>query len=197
MELFRAIPSSQIEKARKGVSRHSTVRIPSNVPYIVDNLWEWLRPENMPSRRHAIYASPTAKLALANASAPLGDDEQYIACRVIVEPEHVRIAQLTVRDAREHKDIKAVARWVSGHGQAIVALEAFQKQQMAQLFMPGLGRDELESLRRTDSLVGQVCDYISQASTFWNTAAKLVPSSEGELFFEIADPSFTYRLEPV
>ncbi len=197
MELFRAIPSSQIEKARKGMSRHLTVRIPSNVPYIVDNLWEWLRPADMPSRRHAIYASPTAQLALANASAPLADDDHYVACRVVVAPQHIRIAQLTVRDAREHSDIKVVSRWVSGQGQAIVALGASQKQQLAQLFMPGLGRDELEGLRQADSLVVQVCDYISKASTFWGSAATPVASFEGELFFELADSSVTYRLEPV
>lgn len=197
MGLFRAIPSSQIEKAGKGQSRHPTVRIPSNVPYIVDNLWEWLRPESMPSRRHAIYASPTAELALANASAPLINGEHYIACRVIVDPDHVHIAQLTVRDAREHPDIRAVARWVSGHGQTFVALDPVQKQQIAQLFMPGLRRDELEDLRRASSLVGEVCHYIREVSTFWDTAATPTASSEGELFFELTDPSVTYRLEPV
>lgn len=197
MELFRAIPSSQVEKARKGLSRHPTVRIPSNVPYIVDNLWEWLRPEHMPSRRHAIYASPTPQLALANASAPLGDGDHYIACRVVVDPQHVRIAQLKVRDARVHPDIKTVARWVSGQGQAIISLDSSRKQQTAQLFMPGLARDELEGLRGADSLVAQICHCLRSASTFWGDAATPMASSEGELFFELIDPSFSYRLEPV
>lgn len=197
MDLFRAIPSSQIEKAGKGLRRQSTVRIPSNVPYVVDNLWEWLRPESMPSRRHAIYASPTAELALANASAPLGDGEHYIACRVVVDPGHIRIAQLSVRDAREHPDIRAVARWVSGQGQAFVALDTAQKQMMAPLFMPGLGRDELDDLRHADGLVAEVCHYIREISTFWGASATPVASSEGELFFELTDPSVTYRLEPV
>ncbi len=197
MELFRAIPSSQIENAGKGLRRQSTVRIPSNVPYIVDNLWEWLRPENMPSRRHAIYASPTAELALANASAPLRDGELYIACRVVVDPGHVRIAQLPVRDAREHPDIRVVAKWVSGHGQALVALDPAQKQRMAPLFMPGLGRDEVEGLRDADSLVAEVCHCFKATSTFWGAATTPVASSEGELFFELTDPSVSYQLEPV
>lgn len=197
MDLFRAIPSSQIDKAGKGLRRQSTVRIPSNVPYVVDNLWEWLRPENMPSRRHAIYASPTAELALANASASLGDGEHYIACRVVVDPGHIRIAQLSVRDAREHPDIRAVARWVSRQGQAFVALAPARKQRMAPLFMPGLGQDEVECLRDADSLVAEVCHYFKVASTFWGAETTSVASSEGELFFELTDPSVTYRLEPV
>ena len=76
MELFRAIPSSQLVAAEKGFRRQSTIRVPSNVPYVVDNLWESLRPKNMPSRRHAIYASPTPELALQNASAQLADGDE-------------------------------------------------------------------------------------------------------------------------
>ncbi|WP_435607961.1 hypothetical protein [Pseudomonas knackmussii] len=197
MDLFRAIPFSQLDKAEKGQRRYSTVRIPNNVPYLVDNLWEWLRPQSMPSRRYAIYASPTPELALANASAPLGDGEHYIACRVIVDPEHLRIAQLSVSDAREHPDIRAVARWVGSHGQALTALELVEKQRVAPLFMPGLGREELEHLRLAHSLVAEICHYVQEVSTFWSAAAKPVASSEGELFFELTDSSITYRLEPV
>lgn len=105
------------------------MRIPSNVPYVVDNLWEWLRPEDMPSRRHAIYASPTPELALANASAALAPGEIYVACRVIVAPAHIRVAQLAVRDAREHPDIRTVSRWVSSHRQSLIELGPINKQQ--------------------------------------------------------------------
>lgn len=197
MELFRAIPSSQIAKVREGQRRRSSIRIPSNVPYVVDNLWEWLRPLSMPSRRHAIYASPTPEMALANVSAPLNEGEHYIACRVIVDPDHVRIAQLPVRDAREHPDIRVITRWVSSNRYAFTALEPAQKQQVAPLFMPGLGREELEGLLHTDSWVEQLCRHIRQTSTFWNAASTPVAASEGELFFELIDPFVTYRLEPV
>lgn len=197
MELFRAIPSGQVEKAGKGQRRHSTMRIPSNVPYMVDNLWEWLRPEDMPSRRHAIYASPSPELALANASAPLTAGESYVACRVIVAPEHIRVAQLPVRDAREHPDIRAVARWVGSRGQSLIELDLTKKQQVAPLFMPGLVRDEVELLRHTDSLAAEACHYTREVSTFWTTATTPITSSEGELFFELIDSSITYWLEPV
>lgn len=197
MELFRAIPSGQVEKAGKGQRRHSTMRIPSNVPYVVDNLWEWLRPEDMPSRRHAIYASPTPELALANASAALAPGEIYVACRVIVAPAHIRVAQLAVRDAREHPDIRTVSRWVSSHGQSLIELGPINKQQVAPLFMPGLVREEVERLRHSDSLVDEVCFHLREASTFWRTATPPTASAEGELFFELIDSTVTYQLEPV
>lgn len=110
MELFRAIPSSQLAGVEKGLRRHATMRIPSNVPYVVDNLWESLRPKNMPSRRHAIYASPTPELALQNTSAPLADGDEYVACRVVVEPQKIRIAQLQVTDARYHSEIRLISK---------------------------------------------------------------------------------------
>jgi hypothetical protein len=42
----------------------TTMRPPGNVHYVVDNLWEWKRPENYPNRRHSVFASPTPELAL-------------------------------------------------------------------------------------------------------------------------------------
>ncbi len=45
MQLFRAIPASRLADAAIGIGRQSTVRVHSNVPYVVDNLWESLRPK--------------------------------------------------------------------------------------------------------------------------------------------------------
>ncbi len=197
MELYRAIPSSRLDVPSKGIARQSTIRVPSNVPYVVDNLWEWLRPEAMPSRRHAIYASPSAELALANASAPLADGDRYVACRVIVDPADIRIAQLLVRDAREHSDIRLISRWVGRHAQAIAQLELEKKQQLAPLFMPGLRADELEKLIFLDELVAEFCKYSSRCSTFWSEAASHSSSDEGELFFELISAEAFYYLEPM
>jgi hypothetical protein len=38
--------------------RQTTRRPPGNIPYIVDNLWEWMRPDSFPCRRHSVFASP-------------------------------------------------------------------------------------------------------------------------------------------
>jgi hypothetical protein len=79
MPLYRAVPRENFNPDVIGRA-HATRRVPSNVPFVVDNLWEYLRPEHLPSRRHAIYASPTPELALQNASVagPLRD--RYQAC---------------------------------------------------------------------------------------------------------------------
>ncbi|UTH37665.1 hypothetical protein NLY39_05780 [Pseudomonas sp. KHPS1] len=197
MELFRAIPFSQLAAAEKGLRRHATMRIPSNVPYVVDNLWESIRPKNMPSRRHAIYASPTPELALQNASAPLADGEEYVACRVVVEQQKIRIAQLQVTDARYHSDIRLISKWISQHGQELAELSLEQKQKLAPLFMPGLHRRELTELWNTHPLVAALCAYVGQHSSFWSSASDTPQSSDGELFFELIDDADTYRLEAI
>lgn len=197
MELYRAIPASQVGRAEKDIRRHSTMRIPSNVPYVVDNLWESLRPKNMPSRRHAIYASPTPELALQNASAQLADGDEYVACRVVVEPQKIRIAQLQVTDARYHSDIRLIGKWISQHGQELAELSLDQKQKLAPLFMPGLHRRELTELWKAHPLVAAFCAYVRQHSSFWSSASDTPQSSDGELFFELVGDTDTYRLEVI
>jgi len=197
MELFRAIPSSQLVAAEQGLRGHATLRIPSNVPYIVDNLWESLRPKNMPSRRHAIYASPTAELALQNASAPLSEGDNYVACKVVVDRRNIRIAQLQVTDARYHSDVRLISKWVSQHGQELTELPLAQKQEIAPLFMPGLHRHELTELWSNHALVAALCVYVRQRSSFWSSASNALQSSDGELFFELVGDNGFYRLEAV
>lgn len=197
MELFRAIPFSQLAAAEKGLRRHATMRIPSNVPYVVDNLWESIRPKNMPSRRHAIYASPTPELALQNASVPLADGEEYVACRVVVEQQKIRIAQLQVTDARYHSDIRLIGKWISQHGQELAELSLDQKQKLAPLFMPGLHRREMTELWKAHPLVAALCKYARQHSSFWSSASDSPRSLDGELFFELVGDADTYRLEVI
>jgi hypothetical protein len=49
--------ASQLKKT------YATKRPPGNIPYLVDNLWEWKRPDGYPCRRSAAYASPQPYLA--------------------------------------------------------------------------------------------------------------------------------------
>jgi hypothetical protein len=115
---------------------------------------------------------------------------------VVVDTNQIQIAHLAVRDAREHSDIRLVGRWVSAHGEAFAGLGLAQKQQLALLFMPGLRREELETLHHSDSLVADLCEYVRQVSTFWPSAQAEIGDSEGELFFELQEHA-AYYLDPL
>jgi hypothetical protein len=196
VELFRAIPESKLAESSDGYRRQSTLRIPSNVPYVVDNLWEWLRPDSMPSRRHAVYASGTPELALENASAPLASGDCYVACRVVVGADEIRLAQLQVSDARNHEDIRMISRWLSRHSREFTEIPLAQRQGLALLFSPGLRKNELDELRQQSPLIQKLCAHVQERSTLWPTAFTAPNATSGELFFELLGSAF-YRLDPL
>jgi hypothetical protein len=82
-------------------------RRPKRVPVLVDNLWEWSRPPQFPSRRSSVFGSPTPELALR--FGPRGG----VVCQVLLAPPF-RIAQLEgCPDARYHPDLERLTAMVS------------------------------------------------------------------------------------
>lgn len=193
MELYRAVPASGFDPAKQHKRFVGSVRLPSNVPYVVDNLWEWQRPSHMPSRRHAIYASPTPELALANASAGTG---VYVACRVIVERGEINIAQLKIDDARYHADIKAIIRLVSEFNKKFVDAPFHSRGHIGALFYPGTASDVIEGVRMDSSVVANFCELAKERMTFWQDASREIQDHSGELFFELLSDEACYTLEP-
>lgn len=191
MNLYRAVSRSSFVADKKHYGFVNSIRIPKNVPYVVDNLWEWLRPDHMPSRRYAIYASPSIELALWNASAGDGD---FVACKINFDRSKVKVAQLMVEDARNHPDIRLLSNIISGYG-SVMANASFEKRRdIGILFTPGISREDLNLLRTSVIEVNEICREFAQKSTFWNEAAMDIFEHSGEVFFELLDGSF-YTLE--
>jgi hypothetical protein len=172
------------------------------VPYVVDNLWEWLRPQGLPSRRHAAYASPTPALALLGASVPPQRGHEYVVARVDFEGRFA-MAQLAVADARFHPDVKTLPRMLlellGAQGWVDAPLEI--KRVASPLFAPGIAREEVESILNSLPDAAHVKQRLRCASDFWTQARVLTSTGtgailhpEGELFFEAFDG---YRLHCV
>lgn len=193
MDFFRAVPSRTDVSKRH--TRFNTRRLPSNIPYSIDNLWEFLRPANKPSRRHAVYASPSPELALANASAYTADTSEGYAAYALVFNHPPAFMQLSVTDARYHPDVKALQRIVHETlGAEFGALPLAQKLAVAPLFLPGVSADELRQAGLQCGLLQNILDQAGAASTFWDGKDVLDPMSEGELFFEL-DEKNSYVLQ--
>ncbi|MDU8352914.1 hypothetical protein RYA05_13715 [Pseudomonas syringae pv. actinidiae] len=190
MKMYRAITRDSYQKTQGLMPRFLTPRLPSNVPYVVDNLWEHLRPETFPSRRHAIYASPTASLALLNASSGAASRDDYVVCEVSVEAARIRIAHLQVTDARNHDDIRMINQFVSRNSQRLLdeARDPACQFRNAAIFAPGVG-SPLNALCIDDRVAGSfaddLIDYAKSNSTFWADASSVPADHDGELFFEI------------
>ena len=161
-----------------------TRRIPGNVPYVVDNLWEWVRPAHFPSRRHCVCASPIAELAQTFGGSSEG---------MVFQVQQIvggKIAQIKQQDAKLHEEARTLhktllklldSNWL---GNAPLA----EKESIAPLWMPSLTHDEVESLFTTPRLA-KIKDRLIKQIKFWNEA-RIAPLNEpwpfddGEIFFE-------------
>jgi hypothetical protein len=178
MKLYRAILKTDYIEGKNYLA-HGTKRAPSNVPYLIDNLWEYFRPEGFPSRRHAIYASPSIQSALDSASHGTKVDD-YVVCEIIV-PENVKVAHLKVIDAKYHQDIKVLQKAIMKKLN-FNDLNVEYKKLYAELFLPCVDAHEFKANKAIMNLI----DEIKGLSTFWQEASNTTQEeSLGELFFEL------------
>ena len=171
-----------------------TMRPPGNVPYVVDNLWEWKRPEGCADRRRSAYASP--RVDLAQKSGPKGG----IVYRVEFEGD-VKLCQLVgYPDSKYHPDCRNLRSLLFGRlGQDWVDADLSLKSEIGKLWIPCLTKFEVEWLFNTVGRLKEIREEVFQAISYWDSVAVLkegdtFPDDEGELFFE---PMAGYRLIPL
>ncbi|MGY6551703.1 MAG: hypothetical protein ACXIT4_07360 [Erythrobacter sp.] len=172
----------------QGVKPRSTPRKPGNVAFYVDNIWEWLRPENMPSRRYVAFGSPKPEIAAQLAKRDLTDV-------YLVEPgEGTRFCQLAGDnapiDARFHPDCDRLKLVIKSLDGAWHSADLEVRMQLAPLFLPCSSKAEIAELMEMDGLPFDP-EKIRQESTFWQDVRLFDPSSGdglphdiGEVFFE-------------
>ncbi|HET7569287.1 MAG TPA: hypothetical protein VFK96_01710 [Gammaproteobacteria bacterium] len=171
---------------------HQTLRHPANVPYVVDNLWEWVRPEEYPDRRRSAFASPSRELAIESVH---GD---AIAFEVEFLGAHT-IAQLTdYDDAKYHPECRSLKKLLMKLlGAQWLSLPLSEKSEAGRLFLPCLGKDDVEGLFQTAALY-PFRDEVRDAVRYWS-GVRLIEGADdvaakGEIFFEYPGG---YRLKPL
>ena len=194
LTLYRAVRSMEMQQE---TPYQSTRRVPGNVPYLVDNLWEWLRPEGLPSRRHCAYASPTSELALACAGATTAQRNEFIVTTVTF-PGKVAIVQVPHKDAKYHPDVKELPKAILNFlGMAWRDKAVADRLDLAPLFLPVVSKQEVEQVFHSIEGSDELREIITNTSRFWQDAKLLTTSveqlddPEGEIFFEAFDG---YRL---
>lgn len=207
MKLYRAAPRRNFDPNFLVGRRRTTSRIPSNVPFVVDNLWEYLRPDLLPSRRRAVYASPSPELALASASTDESFRESYVVCeleffreslgaRSVAEPLY-RALQLTVPDASEHPDVFLLKKLALARlGAEFADLPLSEKLGAAALFLPGATPEDLNQAAQANPAVRAILSAATELSTFWSDVQEPSADKTGEVFFELL-PGAAYRLKPL
>lgn len=173
-----------------------TMRPPRNVPYLVDNLWEWVRPESYPCRRTSVFASLTKELAFK--SGPKGG----MAFEIEFNGQPV-IAQLKgFTDSKYHPECKSLKKLLINllrkeSNEWWPDWDLKKKSQVCQLWFPCLRRQEVEELFENVPLLQVIKKEVQTNVTYWNNVELVdiedprLPDHEGEIFFEARDG---YRL---
>ena len=133
--LYRAFRS----KWETYVPRVATWRPPGHVPYVVDNLWEWVRPEECPTRRTAAFASPSSAEAKA--------DGRIFVYRLSL-PAGSTVAQLNgLVDSKLHTEVDRLRDLIKkALDPAWFSKELTNKGSEASLFRPCLHAKEVDSI---------------------------------------------------
>ncbi|WP_156962551.1 hypothetical protein [Salinisphaera hydrothermalis] len=191
MQIFRALPAHKAATTELLPPR-PTARPPGNVPYVVDNLWEWVRPSHMPCRRHAVYASPSPHLALASGA------DGSSAFRVDLSGQFKAAQLISNTDSKYHPECRALRRWLLRHlGQSWIEESAQARHALAPLWMPCLPAAEtdeiLEVARNLDTRA------LAEQIHYWDDIRLIEKTDDidpegGEIFFEPLDG---YRLVPI
>jgi len=158
-------------------------RVPKHVPLLVDNVWEYIRPAGMPSRRSSAFGSPTAELARLSGPA------EGVICRVFVTMPCPAAQIVGCSDARRHTDVATVP--------PAVARMDLPPDTVSLLSTALLSHAELGSfLPPAEDFVAM----LAGASVFWQQCRRVQVTGDpavdavGELFF--ASPR-GYALRPL
>ena len=195
MPVFRAQEASAPHGLVYG--RLPTKRLPKDVPFLVDNAWEWVRAcvyPTYPSRRYAVFAAASVASARQWATNTAHVYE-------VILPASQRVAQHRLQEAIvRHADLQTVQRMVSSVLQKSGCADRplAERSSQACLFAPGLDAAEVGAILRAWPEIGALQDELLERLTFWREVG-LISAAEarpelGEVFFEPSESG--YRLEP-
>ena len=197
-EIFRAV-SANTDIKHPQAYRY-TMRPPGNVPYVVDNLWEWKRPDHYPNRRYSAFASPKKEKALTSAG------ENSIAYRVSLLGNY-KLCQLignkdftNNEDSKFHPDcINLRKLLLSKLDQPWIDNDLHAKSDVGRLWIPCLRKEEVDTLFEKLDMLRKIRQEIFDSITYWDDVVLIsqeepIPDKTGEIFFEAFDG---YRLSPI
>ena len=199
--LYRAVKKEDFKKDAV-YSTLLTRRLPGNLPYVIDNIWEYLRPDKFPDRRHSAFGNPSPEQALESALIGGGSAEEYVVCEIEFLSGRVKLAHIKAEDASKHDDSRKLRKGIFQliHGtsdKGFSNLSASQKLPYASLFLPGLSKKEMGEILHATPQMQAIKRFVESKSTFWEQDIADSPQPHnGELFFEMLDEG-QYRLKEI
>lgn len=185
--IFRAVLKS--DGFPLWIEPKATLRPPGNISYLVDNLWEWARPETYPNRRRSAYASPTPELArtAVGQGCTVGAVEGLKESSLLAQVSDKRVTKPT--DSKFHPDVKALPKLVNQLlGREWMSLPLEEKKLLAPLWAPCIEADEVNYLLEA-SCLNEHTEELRSSVTYWGDVVLFsvesgVDNHTGEIFFE-------------
>lgn len=177
--LYRGL--SKKDYTEKNILPLETKRVPSNIPYVVDNIWEWLRPDDMPSRRFSAYASPKRELAEKYAN------DSSVICTIEFSGEYKAVQVTGYEDAKYHPDIKLITKLLLEELSTYWVNSSLKNKLCFPIYLPSLDKEEVEEILSRYPLIKE---RLINESTFWKSVGHIDQLNElttGEVFFHAVD----------
>lgn len=203
--LFRSVKAEEDTNARLHEYRN-TMRPPGHVPYVVDNLWEWKRPNEYPNRRFSVFASPQQELARESGQSGgtvyrIKLNGKYKLCQLKgykdskYHPECSNLKKLLLSMLGQDwiDDKFSNSEWTPGN-------LLIPKEKAGRLWIPCLTKNEVDRLFGEVKILQNIHEEIYNAITYWDDIALVkqgepVPDPDGELFFEAEDGYYLRNIE--
>lgn len=151
-------------------------RRPVRIPQEVDNIWEWARQPQFPSRRSCGFGSPSSDLAAAS-----GPTDGKV-CRVLIRPPAQVIQLRNIPDARCHPDVGALREVLRAHEQRARS----DRENIGMLRAHFLSREQTQALLagHPDLMTDlEECVRYWQDCCSWDTLNPEAIDSRGEIAF--------------
>lgn len=195
--IYRAT-SSQSDKVYKP---YSTRRAPKNIPYVVDNIWEWARPRGKyVNRRYAAYGSPSPEAAEASVTEGTAYRVEFLGDHTICQLEGIADA----KELEEIGDIKnAVFDLLGNHHEEGYrewrSDDVISKRVGGQLYMPCLSKADVDTILDEIGATDDERQDLRDAVSYWDKLTVVedgdpLPSQVGEILFSYDGG---YRLHPL
>jgi len=157
-----------------------------NVPNVVDNLWEWLRPAEFPNRRSSVFAAPTEELARREGP------ENGVVCRVDLPGDYNMCQLRGYSNSKKHPDCVALPILMYDRlGDDWINEALPRKLQAGQLWLPCVTKEEVECLFSEVEVLRNLRGEIAEKVRYWSDVVRVdsrhpCVDAEGEVFFTTA-----------
>jgi hypothetical protein len=186
--IYRSIKSDENVTSKLHQYR-ITMRPPGNVPYVVDNLWEWKRPPKYPNRRFSVFASPKPDLAQE-----LGPEGGRVY-RVSFNGRYTLCQLKGYKDSKDHPDCRKLRKVLFEKLGNWLDSDLVSKKEVGALWIPCLTQGEVKRLFGTVEMLKKIRDDIYESINYWKDVVVIkkgepIPDPRGELFFEAMEGFF-------